>query len=40
MRDKLIHQYFGVDMRIIWETTRTDLPQFRKRIEIILRKIS
>ncbi|WP_067047779.1 HepT-like ribonuclease domain-containing protein [Methanofollis ethanolicus] len=40
MRDKLIHHYFGVDMRIIWETTRTDLPHFRKQIETILGEIS
>jgi uncharacterized protein with HEPN domain len=39
MRDKLIHHYFGVDMGIIWETTRTDLPRFRKQIEAILREI-
>jgi uncharacterized protein with HEPN domain len=40
MRDKLIHHYFGVDMRIIWETARTDLPRFRKQIKTILREIS
>lgn len=39
MRDKLIHHYFGVDMGIIWETARTDLPLFRKQIEEILREI-
>ncbi|QYZ79207.1 DUF86 domain-containing protein [Methanofollis formosanus] len=38
MRDKLIHHYFGVDMRIVWETARTDLPVFRSRIESILRE--
>lgn len=39
MRDKLIHHYFGVDMGIIWETARTDLPLFRKQVEAILREI-
>jgi uncharacterized protein with HEPN domain len=39
MRDKLIHHYFGIDMGIIWETARTDLPRFRKQIEDILREI-
>jgi len=40
MRDKLIHHYFGVDMRIIWETARSDLPHLKDRIEEILKKMS
>jgi uncharacterized protein with HEPN domain len=26
MRDKLIHEYFGVDLEIIWEVIKKDLP--------------
>ena len=26
MRDKLIHNYFGVDLEIVWETIQSDLP--------------
>lgn len=25
-RDKLIHQYFGVNLDVIWQVTQTDLP--------------
>jgi len=25
MRDKLIHEYFGVDLEIVWETVQHDL---------------
>jgi uncharacterized protein with HEPN domain len=25
MRDKLIHEYFGVDLEIVWETIKNDL---------------
>lgn len=25
MRDKLIHNYFGVDLEIVWETIKNDL---------------
>ena len=25
MRDKLIHEYFGVDLEIVWETIQSDL---------------
>ncbi len=26
MRDKVIHEYFGVDPHILWGTAKTDLP--------------
>jgi len=26
MRDKLVHDYFGVDLQTIWTTVREDLP--------------
>lgn len=28
MRDKLIHDYFGIDYEIVWKTIKTKLPQF------------
>ncbi|GBE55885.1 hypothetical protein BMS3Bbin16_00080 [archaeon BMS3Bbin16] len=35
MRDKLIHQYFGVSQKIVWETIKSDLPVFEKQIKKI-----
>jgi len=29
MRNILIHEYFGVDLDIIWQTIRQDLPRLR-----------
>ncbi len=26
MRDKLIHAYFGVDLRVVWKTLKEDVP--------------
>jgi len=26
IRDKLIHQYFGVDAEVLWRTVHEDLP--------------
>ena len=26
MRDKVIHQYFGVNLRVLWDTAQQDLP--------------
>ena len=27
MRDKVIHAYFGVDLKIVWDTVITDIPR-------------
>ena len=32
MRDKLIHDYFGVDYEIVWKTIKDKLPQFSNEI--------
>lgn len=32
MRDKLIHDYFGVDYEIVWKTIKDKLPQFNTDI--------
>ena len=29
MRDKLIHDYFGVDLRVVWKTLQIDLPPLK-----------
>ena len=38
LRDKLIHQYFGVDINIVWDIIKEDLPQLKKDIKEILKK--
>lgn len=40
MRDKLIHQYFGVDISAVWETVAQDLPDFKIQIGGILSSVS
>ena len=37
MRDKLIHHYFGIEMSIVWATSRKDLPKLKKQISKILK---
>jgi len=32
MRDKLIHQYFGVDLALVWETVKFNLPKLEKAV--------
>lgn len=36
MRDKLIHEYFGVSNQIVWETIESELPLFEAQIKKIL----
>jgi uncharacterized protein with HEPN domain len=36
MRDKLIHQYFGVDLKLVWDTVKYDLPKLKKDIKKII----
>ena len=36
MRNKLIHDYFGVDLETVWITTQHDLLPLKRRIQSIL----
>ena len=36
MRDKLIHEYFGVDTQTIWDTIQEDLPPLKETITNII----
>lgn len=39
MRDKVIHGYFGVDLKVVWETVTKRLPTVKPLIEKVLRDI-
>lgn len=36
MRSVLIHGYLDVDLNIIWDTIKKDLPEFKKQIKKLL----
>jgi uncharacterized protein with HEPN domain len=36
IRDKLIHDYFGVNLDVVWKTTTEDLPKLEPEIRLIL----
>jgi uncharacterized protein with HEPN domain len=36
MRNVLVHEYFGVDPAILWETVRGDLPPLEAQLEAVL----
>lgn len=39
MRDKLIHDYFGVNLEIVWETIKKRLPEVKLLIKDMLEKM-
>jgi uncharacterized protein with HEPN domain len=39
MRDKLIHDYFGVDVEKVWLTAVDDLPMLKVEVQEILAKM-
>jgi uncharacterized protein with HEPN domain len=36
MRDRLIHDYFGVDLDIVWKVVEMDLPALKGKLAAIL----
>ena len=38
MRDKLVHEYFGVDYDIVWDVVTSKIPRLRHEIELILQE--
>ncbi len=36
MRDKLIHDYFGVDTHVVWRTVQEELPNLARELERVL----
>ena len=39
MRDKLIHEYFGVNLTIVWEVVDKELPKLAVQVAAILEEI-
>jgi len=36
MRNKLIHEYFGVNLNVVWRTINKDIPQLKKQVSKLL----
>ena len=39
MRDKLSHDYLGIDLEITWQAATRDLPEFRRQVDEILTEL-
>jgi uncharacterized protein with HEPN domain len=39
MRDRLAHDYFGIELQTVWDTTQQDLPLLRPVIQAMLNQL-
>ncbi len=39
MRNILVHDYFRIDKRLVWETVENEIPKLKTRIEELLRAL-
>lgn len=37
MRNIFVHEYFGIDVRLVWEIVKDDLPGLKGKISEILK---
>ena len=35
LRDRLIHDYFGVDLDLVWDVLQTKIPELRRQVQAI-----
>ncbi|PIT90286.1 MAG: hypothetical protein COU22_03050 [Candidatus Komeilibacteria bacterium CG10_big_fil_rev_8_21_14_0_10_41_13] len=40
IRNRIAHEYFGIDEKIVWQTVKEDLPEFKKQILKISKDLS
>lgn len=38
MRNKLIHEYFGVDLNVVWSAVEKDIPFLKKSIRVLIER--
>ena len=39
MRDRLVHDYFGVDYTIVWDVATTKLPELKTKLQDLLASV-
>jgi uncharacterized protein with HEPN domain len=39
MRDRLIHDYFGVDYAIVWDVVKNKMPQLKANLQTLFKKL-
>ena len=39
MRDKLIHDYLGVDIDAVWNTVKQDIPALKVKVREVIKEL-
>ena len=39
MRDKVIHEYFGVDLKVVWKTIKEKIPVVKPLVQEVLKSL-
>lgn len=39
MRDKLIHDYFGINLQLVWDVVERDLPAWKLKVTQLLESL-
>jgi len=39
LRHRIVHEYFGVDLDIVWRILKNDLPAFKEKLSSIREKL-
>lgn len=40
MRNILVHEYFGIDKRLVWAVVESDLPELKNQLDTLLKRLS
>ncbi len=40
MRNIFVHEYFGIDSRLVWEIIKNDLPDFKSKLVTIINSLT
>jgi uncharacterized protein with HEPN domain len=39
MRNKVVHEYFGVDLEVVWKTVKQDLPALHEVVGKVIHEL-
>ena len=39
MRNIFVHEYFGVDTRLVWEILKNDIPDLKVKVSAVLESV-
>ncbi len=40
MRNVFVHEYFGIDTKLVWEIIKNDIPDLKEKVQIVLKSVA